>query len=507
MERGKETLERAREAWRKGIRPVIPEALQPVLGLAGRVGKLNAQILAEAVKREPVLVERLLRAAHSAGFNPQGNPIYSLTQAIAVVGFDTVRTQTRGLYQLERSGKRMGTEVRKYAGLRCVVTGWLAQEMATMGKAAAPEVAYLAASLRGFGRMVLAGAAPVEFHAALAMEAETDERTAFLEVFGVTPREVSRHLLQHARFGTLLTRVFEECPEEIYGQELASPEMRLLVLTNIAESAAFWILRGDCKEETFRARMEELAPRASGVLPDLMGKLERLLLRLDEHLRLMARECEMGAVPMNVLDCVQSRVEHKDPQESVMPKIEEEEEVGVQEVPPMATLEDWQAALEEYERIMRRGEEEYMMARRYLLACLQQGYRADECWMFLPVGEEMVLVDGVGKQVEGLKFHARFRLGAGGLLDASYRRGENVFLRDVKDGKFLRHMPAWFRHGVDLRAVLFLTYKLKEGLGTLLMVGWKGTSHPTQPREIQAMIQKMLERFLEHHEAYGLLNS
>ncbi|MCS7009703.1 MAG: hypothetical protein NZL93_07180, partial [Chthoniobacterales bacterium] len=116
-------------------------------------------------------------------------------------------------------------------------------------------------------------------------------------------------------------------------------------------------------------------------------------------------------------------------------------------------------------------------------------------------GSEMVLIDGVGTQVEGMKMHARFRLGSGGLFDLCYRRGENVFLKDLRDQNFLRHLPIWFREGVELGGFLLVTKKLTEGYGLLIMMGWKEGAFLIQSKEIHGIIDRMVNLYLQNQ--YG----
>ncbi len=147
-------------------------------------------ILTRTIMKDLGLASQILRLANSALYNRSGRPILSVTHAVTLVGWETIRNLVGAIRYMEHFAKRS-------PGLRelmflSVLTATHAREVAAAVGYPKPEEAYVCGLFRSLGEVLMACHFPNEYSSViLAMhEEKLKEREACLKVLGFSWDEV-----------------------------------------------------------------------------------------------------------------------------------------------------------------------------------------------------------------------------------------------------------------------------------------------------------------------------
>jgi hypothetical protein len=149
------------------------------------------QHLANIILKDYSLTTKVLRTANSFHYNRVGTPVVSITQAMVLLGIDTVRDLARSLIVFEHyQGKSAGV---KELMVLSLLTASHARETAVQVGYARPEEAHLHGMFRNLGEVLVSCHAPEDYAAVLARMEKSRVRVAeaCLAVLGFTYEEVA----------------------------------------------------------------------------------------------------------------------------------------------------------------------------------------------------------------------------------------------------------------------------------------------------------------------------
>lgn len=515
-EQAQSTIETVSRGLQDGQCACLPEMLRIVHSLSAKVRDLAIHEMAELIKNDTVVLEKVISAANKIGYNPSGIPINSVGEAIQVIGFDRVRSLTLSLILLENSNTWQYSEERREATMRSLAAGVMAEQFAKQSGRVNGELAFLCGALRGFGRIVLSTYMVEELREAdrLAHELPSDE--AYRRVFGLTPLELSHHLMEAAHLSPDLLKTLQKYRPEEHKKELMTPDRRLTGMADFAYELSTASIEGTLNEEQFRKTVDVLKSRYRDVVRPDPDELSDLFVETRRHLRILTSQSGQSGITLNALRCLKSRAEGTNP--PMVPGEKPERPAGVdaadtlvkdEEVPVEGGTDE--EALTEEERTTRIWEEGIERMRRFmangramrgpvlvdLLKTVRHGFGAEESWAFLekrpgvfgyaegmgPDGGVLARVDAVVAQEERSVF---------GLC---LRREESIFIRDTADKTVRAYLPDWYKRTVDLRSFVLLCLRKENGVAGLLYVGWRAPGQKQIQSQHAALIRRLLNLF------------
>ena len=472
------TVERISYALREGMGAALPEILRSVLQAAGKEEKLTAHELADIMRNDVIMAERIFRTAHTMGFNAGGTQLGSIREAIQLIGFDRVRSMARNLITLSEKKKHSSFD-RKRACVRTLVTALMAQKLAEATKICNGEIAFLSVVFREYGRIALSTHAAEDYEAAMERAKEVGETRAFVEIFGLSPVDLSRRLLDHAPLSPAILRSVQDCPSDILEQNMNLLEVRVLALCDTATRFTSLALDNNLKEEEYRESVQVFGEMAVDLVPNLEEHIEVALASVHQHLAGLRETYGDSIISAHTLQSVQSRLEREDPpppeEKPKPPTPEELERMRLEEIEAM-NLSHWEASLKELQELFAKGSSQLSNARRHLVNAFLIGFEAQECWLFIQQSEcpdVFVLVAGEGNQVAGLRDHAKFNRQEVGVLSVCARLGDNVFVRDLKEPRIHKYLPPWFRLSIGMSSMMLFSVRDQQSPVGILLVGWK----------------------------------
>jgi len=215
--------------------------------VAGIIQDLHAAVRRETVAaldvvrlilKDPGLSSKVLRVVNSAFYRPRSDPISTITRAVLVLGFETIRDVATGLVLVEAllRGGGSGHYIRDSLQ-RSLHRGLLARELSARVGYPEPEEAYLLGLFADWGMLWTAAWFPEEFEEATALQREQGGRLedAVREVLGVPPAELAATMLQRWNFPATYAEYFRlSQPARVAGR---SPGDRLLAVVGVAAEA------------------------------------------------------------------------------------------------------------------------------------------------------------------------------------------------------------------------------------------------------------------------------
>ncbi|MCX7045350.1 MAG: HDOD domain-containing protein [Candidatus Sumerlaeota bacterium] len=146
----------------KGDLPVIPAILSRVLTIVRRDNS-SARELASVILKDQALTTSLLRMANSSFYATAGKPAKSVSQAIVVTGFESVRDMAVGLSMFKLLRNRKMEDYLTLFWVHSVAVGVCAQALSKALKMQDTEEALVAGLLHDVGKLILLRYLPDEF--------------------------------------------------------------------------------------------------------------------------------------------------------------------------------------------------------------------------------------------------------------------------------------------------------------------------------------------------------
>lgn len=290
----------------------LPEIIELVQTLSEKALEISVQELAQVVEKDTAVLARILTIANAFGYNPSGLPINTVSGAIQVIGFERIRTLAISLLLVEQSNRQQTVAERREAATFALFSGCLAKAMAERGMGVDAEEAFVCASLRHFGRIVLSTFMTDEYREALQLTAEMPEDESFKQIFGMTPLELSYELLRAEHLpAEILAALKTFHPEKVTSAE--KPEVRCHALADFSSQMSLLVFNPEIGQEEFERRTQAISQRYTRVFPSLVKEFNAVLGSTESQLTHFYQGVGANILPRECLSRLQHRIAKIDP--------------------------------------------------------------------------------------------------------------------------------------------------------------------------------------------------
>ncbi|MFT3867934.1 MAG: HDOD domain-containing protein [Nibricoccus sp.] len=310
-----QTIKRVSDGLESGESAGLSEIVALIQQLSGPALDTSVQDLATMIGKDLVVTAKVIVAANTIGYNPTGVEVSTITQAIHVIGFNKIRQLAVSLLLIENAERTLNpTEKREIAAL-ALCSGLMAESVMEKHGSTSPEHAFICASLRNYGRILMTTFMIEDYRRAriLAMESGASEDEAFNQVFGLTPLELGHHLLASAHLPEPILKSLQSLPPDAVRKASQNPNVELLVLADLSVQLCELALRPDINASEFEKKAHALSAktgRAFGLdVEGLLGALSDT----GQQLNAFSASFGLKALTGSLAPRLKARVDRKDP--------------------------------------------------------------------------------------------------------------------------------------------------------------------------------------------------
>ena len=218
----------------KGDLPAGAEVIQQIQ-TAIRKEDCNALDVVRIILKDTALSSKVLRVVNSSFYRRTGNPVSTVTGAIVLLGFQTIRDLSAGLLLVDHFSRKGGNQRICNELRRSLYCGLLSQKLSGHVGCAAPEEAYLRGLFANFANLWLAAYYPSEFEKAVQLREHEHlslER-ALERVLGGAPGEIAAAALAHWNFPSRYLDYFSSQPATTQ-EGVLTPSAKLSAVVEIS---------------------------------------------------------------------------------------------------------------------------------------------------------------------------------------------------------------------------------------------------------------------------------
>jgi HD-like signal output (HDOD) protein len=195
----KSTISRVAAGLESGESAGLAEIVELIQQLSGNAVETSVEELATLIGKDVVVTAKVITAANTLGYNPSGLEISTISQAIQVIGFNKIRQLALALLLIENAERTLNPHEKREIAALALCSGLMAEAVMQRHRTHEPEQAFICASLRNYGRLLMTTFMLEEYRQARQISTEgVSEDEAFRRVFGLTPLELGHHLLASA---------------------------------------------------------------------------------------------------------------------------------------------------------------------------------------------------------------------------------------------------------------------------------------------------------------------
>lgn len=422
----------------------------------------NATQLSASILKDFALTNKILRLANSA-YYPQlnGSKISTVSRAVVVLGFDTVRSIAISLMLFEHMQDKRQASALRDEFLRANLAGMLARELAPQARADGEE-AFICALFHNLGRLLA--------HYYFREEAEAVDRLVASE--GLSEDAAARRVLglSYEALGTGIAETWEFAPAILRSMRRPPPgpvakpadaaeamnslsayAYALAQLSEAADPAERSSAIATLSQRYSRAvaqtprATQELVERSLGRLKELADTLGVDLRRTAFGPRLaatapaesVARPTDTATFPGRIEEPAPATNSREGQVESVL-------SAGIQDL-SQALLED--VALDDLLRIVAETLFRAIPVQRVLI-CTRD-----------PSSSQMRARFGLGSETDDAVRRFRFPLGGTDLFNLILARDVDVLISNTGEPKVQKHLPDWYRR--EFKAASFIVFPMK----------------------------------------------
>ena len=259
------TIRRIHGAMEKGPVVGMPEVIRLIQELSTKAFSITINELAEIIEQDVAVTAKVIGSANTVGYNPTGTPVNTVSQSIQVIGFERVRNLALSLLLAENVVMAHNTEEQREVAAFALSSGLMAQTLME-SRGGDPEQAFVCASLRSYGRLLLTTFFIDEYRQAMELAVEKGEERAFREVFGLTPIELSNALLRNAQLPRDILRTIQKLPFSLVNSAPVRQEDELLVIADFSVKLCELAMDTTLAPEAFAVKAESFTTENASFL-------------------------------------------------------------------------------------------------------------------------------------------------------------------------------------------------------------------------------------------------
>lgn len=538
--RAQQTLRRVTEGLEGGAVAGIAEIVKLVEALAANALTISVAELAELVEKDVVVTAKVVSAANTLGYNPSGIEVSSISQAIHVIGFAKIRMLALSLMLMENAERSQGAAAQRETATLALTSGMMAQAWAEGQGRGDAEQAFLCASLRNFGRLLMSALMPDDDKAArVAGEAGGDFDAAYRTVFGLTPLELGYELLKSSNLPDPLLQGLRQFSPAMLEAKALNPSDELLVVAEFSVRISQLVLQPGLTPAQYAERSRELVGQFGKHLRLDADVVKSMFERAEQRMAAFGQAFGLQAMSRGVTAQLSARRQGKPPpggavaSGGAVPPAPSSQaprptsEIGAVPAGQSATGADvgeYSARKTEVEPAdaAAAAPVELPVERRPLIEVLHetvgrcaellgqpvvreetvaelvatalcQGWAADEVVVLLERGKgTFAAAAGAGKRWREFRQKVGFRRDERNVLGVAVARCEPVLIHDAADPKIDPYLPPWLKAGLQLYSCVIVPGGDAANSHSLLFVGWrvrqKVSLAPEELRSIRALL-------------------
>jgi HD-like signal output (HDOD) protein len=526
-----QTIKRVSDGLVAGEAAGLSEIVELIQQLSSHALDTSVQELASLIGKDLVVTAKVITAANTLGYNPTGVEVTTITQAIQVIGFNKIRQLAISLLLIENAERTLNPSEKREIAALALCSGLMAESVMEKHGRTSPEHAFICASLRNYGRILMTTFMIDEYRRArsIAVQDGSTEDEAFNQVFGLTPLELGYHLLASANLPDPILKSLRSLPPDAVRKASQQPDVELLLLADLSVKLCELALRSDLSALEFERQTHALSSKAGRAFGlDVEGLLSALG-DTGQQLNAFASSFGLNALTGSLAPRLRARVDRKDPAGFVpltplapepppkdqhpaqapaaTPKKEQAPSTRVSDpnLVPDSPPNDGASSEQIFQRAFDTGIEQLAglldaepidmpNVFRVLMRAALHGFGASEGVLFvrerasLPYSVQY----GRGPLFEAIRRQPVVRESDRNVCGICLQRLEDVFINDSADPKIVPHLPPWFKHA---KLASFVLLPLHEGRRpfALILAGWpeKKTIGFTvnQIRQVRAMLK------------------
>ncbi len=530
------TLDRATSALQTAKIACLPEIVKLLRTLSGKSGEISIMELAEVIQNDPVILSKVIGAANTLGYNPNAVPVSSVSQAIHVIGYERIRSLAMSLMLAEQASRSQSVEEQREIAAQALISGCLAQSIASRRLLLDKEQAFICGCLRTFGHVVMASCMFDEYKQAKELAGRVPDDEAYRGIFGLTPLELGHQLLKAANLPEEILATLRALPLDAFAVLDTRPDEQMRALIDCSSRLAQLMCDPRITPDEFAHRSVELARLYEKALPNLGEEVSTLMQSATRQMDQIVITFRLRTLPARTLTRMRACRNAVDPDR---PKPAPPGEAAAASstvplaatpatAPPAATRDplapaavswsapslpagagsaallgaltlpeyDWQGGLNAIAALMREPGMTQEKLHRALLEAVRTGLGARECLLFsaAPHRTGFPLTLGYG----GL--HARLQhLPEAGIqprertvFGVCLQRNENINIHHTHDPKITAYLPAWLKDCAELGAFVLLPLTDGTQAQGVVLVGWADACQITLPPECVRSIRTMI---------------
>jgi HD-like signal output (HDOD) protein len=498
------TLDRASSAMRKETVACLPEIVKLMRTLSRNSSEVSVPELADVIQKDPTIFAKVLSAANTLGYNPGRVAVTTVDQAVHIIGYERIRTLAMSLLLVEQTNRSQGADEQREVAVMALTAGCIAQAAAENRTLINPDEAFVCASLRNFGRIIMVSCMLEEYRAAQDLATDRPSDEAFRETFGLTPLELGHQLLLAAELPQEILMTLRSLPVEALAALDSTPSAQMIALTDFASQLAELALAPQLTAAAFAAQSLALAERYTHLLPDLASEILPLVGTATQQLNRFVSTLRINSLPTRSLTRLRHRGESRDPISSLKPLPMKEATIAdggkserrANEAPSTgdhATF-DWQTEINRLETLAGSGGGSRAALLSAIVDSVQRGFAAPECLLFSRSDHaaSFELTHGRGACFTALGQRVRVRAADRTVFGVCLSRGENVVIHQAADPKIAAYLPDWLRALPALNSFVLLPLISEGQAEGIVLAGWPTARQvviaPEQARLIRALL-------------------
>ncbi|MBC2606881.1 HDOD domain-containing protein [Pelagicoccus albus] len=287
----RKTLAEIEKALSEERTTAITEIIQLIQQLAAKAFSISISELSLMIGRDPTITEKVISAANTLGYNPSGVPISTISEALHTVGFEKIRNLAISLMLAENSGEGRNTYEQRNTAALCVCSGMLAEELHRLPdeNEEGSEVVFVSASLRNYGRILLSTFLVDNYRLARSHALDMREDEAFKHVFGLTPIEVGRHILQQTNLPKGILQSLSPLEDAHLKRPATRLEDQILVLSELSGRVCSIVFDEQVSPQDFSQSLEQTLSVFSGAYPISPELVNEALITVEQKLTTLNR--------------------------------------------------------------------------------------------------------------------------------------------------------------------------------------------------------------------------